>query len=73
MMMNKPGVTELMAKTGCRYQLVCNVAKRARQLNEGAEPLVKLTTTKPVTIAIQELYEDKISFAEPEKDDLFDV
>ncbi len=60
--MIKPPVTELVEKTGSRYLLVLEVAKRARQLLEGAMPLSDCGSNKEVTIAANELYEDKISY-----------
>lgn len=61
-MMIKPPVTEMAEKTGSRYLLVIQTAKRARQLVEGASPLVDCGSTKEVTIAANEIYEDKISY-----------
>ncbi len=43
-----------------RYSIVIAVAKRARQIIDGNEILVKSAIDKPVTIAVNELYEDKI-------------
>jgi DNA-directed RNA polymerase subunit omega len=43
-----------------RYRLVQAVAKRARQLNEGATPLVECGTENPLTIAMHEIAEGKI-------------
>ncbi|EET86949.1 RNA polymerase Rpb6 [Clostridium carboxidivorans P7] len=37
-------------------------AKRARQLIEGAEPMVRITSTKPVTIAINEISQGAITY-----------
>ena len=44
-----------------RYSIVLATAKRARQLIAGDEPLVKVKSVdKPLSIAIEELYESKI-------------
>ena len=44
-----------------RYSIVLATAKRARQIIAGDEPLVNLTNgTKPLSIAVEELYEGKI-------------
>lgn len=59
-MMIYPPITELVAKTGSRYSLVIEIAKRARQLAEGKEPLVETDSNKDVTRAICEIYEDKV-------------
>ncbi|WMI80431.1 DNA-directed RNA polymerase subunit omega [Anaerotignum sp. MB30-C6] len=46
---------------GSRYTIVIAAAKRARQLVDRAEPLVsKIKVDKPVSIAVNELYEGKI-------------
>lgn len=46
---------------GSRYTIVIAAAKRARQLVDHAEPLVSDTKVdKPVSIAINELYQGKI-------------
>ena len=44
-----------------RYTIVIAAAKRARQLIDKAEPLtMNYTVDKPVSIAVNELYENKI-------------
>ena len=44
-----------------RYSIVLATAKRARQIIAGDEPLVDLPEgTKPLSIAVEELYEEKI-------------
>lgn len=45
-----------------RYSIVIAAAKRARQLIDGAEPLVaKAAGKKPLSTAVQELYEQKVT------------
>ena len=56
-MMNYPPLTDLQTKVGCRYMLVTAVAKRARQLMEDPE---KLDDRKPVSTAVDELFNDKL-------------
>ena len=56
-MMNYPPLTDLQDKVGCRYMLVTAVAKRARQLMEDPE---KLDDRKPVSTAVDELFNDKL-------------
>lgn len=43
-----------------RYSIVLATAKRARQLIDGAEPLVEVESNKPLSIAVEELYESKV-------------
>lgn len=59
--MNHPPVFELEKKAGCRYMLVTTVAKRARQIiASGSE-----SDAKPVTRAIEELYNDELEVKFP--------
>lgn len=39
-----------------RYSIVLATAKRARQIISGAEPLVNISCTKPLSVAVDELY-----------------
>ncbi|MGQ9472562.1 MAG: DNA-directed RNA polymerase subunit omega [Candidatus Caldatribacteriaceae bacterium] len=56
-------IDELIRKTGNVYVAVLVVSKRARQINEGATPLVELKEPhKPLFVALQELMNDKFSF-----------
>ncbi len=43
-----------------RYSIVLATAKRARQLIDHAEPLVDSASGKPLSVAVEELYESKI-------------
>ena len=52
-----------------RYSIVLATAKRARQIIAGDEPLVKAEEgKKPLSIAVQELYEGKIKIMGDEED-----
>lgn len=55
-----PPVNEMLDKVDCRYTLVVEVAKRARQLVEGAPKLTEYTSDRPVSVAVHEIYEGKI-------------
>jgi len=59
-MMKQPPLELLRDKVDSRYSLVVTAAKRARQLLEGAPRLVEVDSNKPVTIALQELAQDKL-------------
>ena len=53
-----------------RYSIVLATAKRARQLIAGDEPLVKVKSVdKPLSIAIEELYESKIKIISEDNND----
>ena len=43
-----------------RYSIVMATSKRARQIIAGDEPLVEGTDKKPLSIAVEELYNGKI-------------
>jgi len=63
-MMIYPPITELVDKTGSRYTLVIEAAKRARQLVDGAPALSAVKATKEVTVAVNEIYEDKVEIVD---------
>lgn len=60
-MMIYPPIAELVKKTGSRYTLVIEAARRARQLSQGAQPLAKSDSNKEISIATNEIFEGKIS------------
>lgn len=47
-------------KVVSRYSVVIATAKRARQLIDGEKPLTKVISPKPLSNAVNELYEGKI-------------
>ena len=51
-----------------RYSIVLATAKRARQLISGAEPFVMTASDKPLSLAIQELYEGKVKILSEDDD-----
>ncbi|MBQ6660470.1 MAG: DNA-directed RNA polymerase subunit omega [Lachnospiraceae bacterium] len=56
-----------------RYSIVLATAKRARQIISGAEPLVTPKCSKPLSIAVQEVWEGKVRIlgTGEEEDDAF--
>lgn len=60
--MIEPGISVLLKKVDSRYTLVVAAAKRARQLCDGANPLTNCKSDKTVTVAIHEIYDDKITY-----------
>ena len=60
--MIEPGINSLLDKVDSRYTLVVAAAKRARQLTEGAHKLTDCDSEKPVTVAINEIDEHKITY-----------
>lgn len=66
-MQNIP-IDELLGMVNSRYSLVTIVAKRARQIIAGENPLVYTKTIKPVSIAIEEFYDGKIKPIYPDEE-----
>lgn len=62
--MLKPSINEVLEKIDNRYYLVGTVARRAREIIDGSEPMVenKAKENKPVCIATQEVSEEKITY-----------
>lgn len=66
--MLNPPINELLNKVDSRYTLVVATAKRARQLIDGKESLTNIESNKPVSIATQEIFEDKITYKKLDSD-----
>ncbi|MEG6586883.1 DNA-directed RNA polymerase subunit omega [Dendrosporobacter sp. 1207_IL3150] len=60
--MNYPALDDLEKRTDCRYTLAVLAAKRAREINNGSELLVKSKSSKSVTNALEEINQGKISY-----------
>lgn len=60
-MMLYPPMGDLVDKTGSRYQLVNLVARRARNISANAQETGDVLNDKPVSIAIDEVYEGDLS------------
>ena len=56
--------TKVIGENESRYTLVMVVAKRARQLVAGSQKKVETDLTNPISIALEEMKEGKISFEE---------
>lgn len=65
MAMTNPTILQLLDKVDCRYTLVVEVSKRARQLVGGAQPLIDTKETKAVSISIDEVNRGLISYERP--------
>ena len=57
-----PELDKILEKVDCRYTLVVEVAKRARQLVQGAQPLPDEPDENPVSQAVEEIYNDKVTY-----------
>ena len=62
MNMLQPELDKILKMVDCRYTLVVAVAKRARQIVDGAEPLTQEVETNPVSQAVKEVYAGKVTY-----------
>ena len=64
-MMSYPSIDSLVKKVDNKYTLVTLAAMRARELNDGAAPLVEgAEGKKTVSIALQEIDDGKMTYAD---------
>jgi DNA-directed RNA polymerase subunit omega len=57
-----PSIDKLMEKADSKYTLVVAASKRARRIQDGAEKKVNVQSNKNVTIALNEIAEDHVTF-----------
>jgi DNA-directed RNA polymerase subunit omega len=57
-----PTLKTLLEKVDSKYTLVVAVSKRARQIVDGQPKLTKVTSNKPVTVAVNEIAEGKVIY-----------
>jgi DNA-directed RNA polymerase subunit omega len=57
--MNHLPLDLLLSKVDSKYTLVVLAAKRAREILNGSEPLVSCKSSKPVTVALEEIVQEK--------------
>lgn len=60
--MINPSITDLLEKVDDRYTLVTVTSKRARQIIDGAEPMVEVDSKKPLTRAISEVDQGYVKY-----------
>ena len=64
-----PSITDLMEKFDNKYSLVIATAKRAREIYQTGVTFTECKSNKPVTIAVNEIAENKVTFKKvPGKD-----
>lgn len=63
--MRQPPVEVLVERAGTRYAAAVIAAQRARQLSDGALPVVGTGATNPVTVALEELAAGKLRAQAP--------
>lgn len=63
---NGDAQTEEQKVVQSRYSIVIATAKRARQIVDGEEPTVKHFGRKPLSVAIDELYQKRVKIVNEE-------
>ena len=58
-----PTIVELSEKVDCRYTLVVETSKRARQLLAGAQPLIDAKDMKPLKVAVEEVNRGLLTYS----------
>lgn len=58
-----PTIVELCEKVDCRYTLVVETSKRARQLLAGAQPLIDAKDMKPLKVAVDEINRGLLTYS----------
>jgi len=61
----KPPLEALLDRVSNKYALVIVAAKRARQLKDGALPMIDIDSANPVTISLEEIAAGKIRYEMP--------
>ena len=59
-MLTDPPIEKLLPNTECAYELVALVSKRARQLVDGAQPMIPESAANMVSLACKEVAEGKV-------------
>lgn len=60
-MLIDPPIDKLIKKAECRYELVCAVSKRSREIiNHERDNKVEASQDKPISRAAKEIYEGKV-------------
>ena len=67
-MIINPPIDDLMKKVDSKYTLVVATAKRAREIQKTGIVFTECDSDKPVTIAINEINENKVTFNIPDQD-----
>lgn len=64
-MLNKPTLKELMPNVDSKYALVIIASKRARTVIQENPEMLSTTTISPVSIALRDIAEGKITWTAP--------
>jgi len=65
--MLNPSLNHVLKEGDSKYTLVLLAAKRARSIIDGSDPLIETDSSKPVTIAIEEILDGKVTYENPKE------
>jgi len=60
-MLIDPPIDKLIKKAQCRYELVCAVSKRAREIINHERDKTSEEAVKPISQAAKEIYDGKVT------------
>ena len=63
--MRYPALNDLIKRANNKYELVLATAKRAREIIDGANPLIPVRINNPISIATEEIDEGLIELVNP--------
>jgi len=66
--MSFPSLEKSLEKVSNRYLLVVLAAKRARQLNRGAQAQIESKQKKPTSVALEEIADAKVGYRLKDED-----
>ena len=64
-----PTIVELSKRVDCRYTLVVETAKRARQIVGGTQPLIDAKDMNPLKQAVEEINRGLITYERAQEDE----
>lgn len=67
--MREPALNLLIDKANDKYSLVTATAKRAREIIDGDEPLIKIMNENPVSQATAEIANDLVHITRHQKEE----
>ena len=59
-MLVDPPIDKIIKMADCRYELVCAVSKRARDLMQQEGDYLNANKLKPISVAAKEIYDGKV-------------
>ena len=65
----QPTINELTEKVDCRYTLVVEASKRARQLVDGAQATIDPKDMKPLKIAVEEINRGLLTYTRDDEEE----